>query len=357
MELEEMAARARWGPEISMRRAWWHRVRRGVRRGMPTMLQIAAAGGLAIVVALLLGFDRPVGAPLFAITTLEFVCARHRRSIAIFFFGMGFGLAIAAVASGYRTLDRVLLDLVVGVAVAMVVAFLATPRNATGRANETLEPVLNTLTVNIRAIAGALRTRDAEAAKAAVYALVDTEHDLRRLREVLLATRRSAAITLWTTGQDLEAYASTAREIDSAVRNVRVMARHAWWGVLHGGEPVPTALPPMLESLADGVSLLRDELSRGGQLRVAQPQLVSAARWIDVMRNERLGLACAAVAADADAAVLNLLIATGIPLAKADAMLHHSRGRAPQDQGVVRGPQETPQVLEPAAALPVLAVR
>jgi hypothetical protein len=292
---------------------------------MPAVLQILAAGGLAIVVALLLGFDKPVGAPLFAITTLEFVCARHRRSVAVFFFGLGFGLAIAAVASGYRTLDRVLLDLVVGVAVAMLVAFLTTPRNPTRRVNETLVPLLNSLTVNVRAVASALRTRDEEAAKAAVYALVDTDNDLRRLNEVLLATRRSAAITLWTTGQDLEAYAGTAREIGYAVRNIRVMARHAWWGVLHVGETVPVALPPMLESLADGLGLLRDELSRDGQLRVAQPQLVSAARWIDVMRGDRLGLASAAVAADADAAVLNLLIATGIPLAKADAMVNHNR--------------------------------
>ncbi|NUT36020.1 MAG: hypothetical protein HOV79_23440 [Hamadaea sp.] len=324
---EKAAHAALRGTETSMSHAGWHSVHRAVHRALPAAVQIVAAGGLAILVARLLRFEQPiVGAPLFAITTIEFVCARHRRSIAVFFFGMGFGLALAAVASGYRSVDRVLLDLVVGVAAAMLVAFLTTPRNATRRVNETLEPVLNSMTVNIRAIAGALRTRDEAAAKAAVYALVDTDQDLRRLHEVLVATRRSAAITLWTTGQDLDAYANTASEIGYAVRNVRVMARHAWWGVLHGGEPVPAALPPMLEALADGVSLLRDELARDGQLRVAQPQLVSAAQWIDVMREERLGMASAAVAADADAAVLNLLIATGVPLAKADAMLNHRRG-------------------------------
>jgi hypothetical protein len=311
---------------------------------MPAMLQILAAGGLAILVAKLVGFDGPyIGAPLFAITTLEFVCARHRRSVAVFFFGMGFGLAISAVATGYRTMDRVVLDLVVGVAVAMIVAFLTTPRDATRRLNDSLEPILNNLTINIRHIAGALRTRDVEAARAAVYALAETEEDLRRVHEVMMSVRRSAAITLWTTGKDLDAYASTASEIGYAVRNVRVMARHAWWGVLKGGEPVPTALPPMLEALSDGVSLLRDELKRDGTLRVAQPQLVSAARWIDVMREERLGLASAAVAADADAAVLNLLIATGIPVAKADAMLNHATARS--------GRSASPWYEEPAGEL------
>jgi hypothetical protein len=288
------------------------------------MLQIIAAGSLAILVALLVGFDRPVGAPLFAITTLEFVCARHRRSVAVFFFGLGFGLAIAAVAAGYRSVDRVLLDFVVGVGVAMIVAFLTTPRDATRRLNESLEPVLTTMTLNIRAVAGALRTRDVQGAEAAANSLADTEQDLRRVQEVTLSVRRSAAITLWTTGRDLDAYATTAREIGHAVRNVRVMARHAWRGVLKGGEPVPMALPPMLEALSDGICLLRDELKREGQLRTAQPQLVSAARWIDVMREERLDMASAAVAADADAAVLNLLVATGIPVTKADALLSHA---------------------------------
>ena len=183
------------------------------------------------------------------------------------------------------------------------------------------------MTVNTRHVAGALRTHDVEAARAAVYALAETEADLQRVREVMMSVRRSAAITLWTTGKDLDAYTSTANEISYAVRNVRVMARHAWWGVLKGGETVPTALPPMLEALSDGVSLLRDELKRDGTLRTAQPQLVSAARWIDVMREEHLGLASAAVAADADAAVLNLLVATGIPVAKADAMLNHATAR------------------------------
>jgi hypothetical protein len=299
-----------------------------VRRSIPAALQIVAAAGLAILVAELVGFDRPIGAPLFAVTTLEFVCARHRRSLAIFFFGMGFGLAIAAVAAGYRSLDRVVLDFVVGVGVAMIVAFMTTPRDATRRLNEALEPVLNNMTVNIRAVAGALRTHDVEAAKAAAYAMAQTDEDLQRVREVMLSVRRSAAITLWTTGKDLDAYATTANEVGYAVRNVRVMAQHAWWGVLKGGEAVPMALAPMLEALSDGVSLLRDELKRDGTLRVAQPQLVSAARWIDVMQEEQLGLACAAVAADADAAVLNLLVATGIPVAKADAMLNHAAARS-----------------------------
>jgi len=292
-----------------------------IKRLLPTAAQIVAAAGLAIAVAALFKFDKPVGAPLFAVTTLEFICARHRRNVAIFFFGLGFGLAIAAVASGYRTIDRVVLDLVIGAGVAVFVAWVTRDRDPAARVRETVAPILSTMTINVRAIGLALRDRDEAAAKAAVYGLRETAESLQRLDEMIQSVRRARFFA----GADLDRCVDSAREVGYAVRNVRVMARHAWWGVLRGKEPVPAALPPMLASLADGMSLLRDELRPGGQMRLAYPQLVSAARWVDVMRSERLGLASAAVAADADAAVLNLLIATGIPVAKADAMLNHDR--------------------------------
>lgn len=292
---------------------------------LPTTAQIVTAVGLAIAVEALLGFDRPIGAPLFAVTTLEFICAKHRRNIAIFFFGLGFGLAIAAVASGYRSIDRVILDLVIGFGVAVIVAWVSRDRDPVARVRAAVAPVLSTMTINVRAIAAALRDGDEEAAKVAVYALRETADSMRRLDEVIQSVRRSRFFA----GASLDRCIDTAREVGYAVRNVRVMARHAWWGVLRGKEPVPAALPQMLASLADGMSLLRDELRPGGQMRIAYPHLVSAARWVDVMRSERLGLASAAVAADADAAVLNLLIATGIPVAKADAMLNHVRALPP----------------------------
>lgn len=295
---------------------------RAVRRGTPTAIQILAAGGLAVLIAVLLGFDRPIGAPLFAITTLEFVCARHRRVLAVFMYGAGFGLAAAAVMAGYRTVGRIALDLIIGVLVAMLIAYLATPRNAERRIVDAAAPVLTNVTRNVRAIAEALRRGDVEAGRAAVYDLADTDRDLQRLNEVLAATRRAAAITLGSTARDLHAQSASAREIGYAVRNIRVMARHAWFDVLRSGQHVPAALPPMMESLADGVSLLRDELMLAGHLRMARSQLVSAARWIEVLREERLTMECAAVAANAHAAVLNLLIGTGTPVAQADAMLH-----------------------------------
>jgi len=287
------------------------------RIGFP-LLYVLMAGVIAAGIALLVGHGPPIGAPLFAMTMLEMVNARRRRSWATFGFGVTIGLSIAAVAAGYRTVDWVIVDLLIGALTAMAVAFATTPRNAVGKVNQALDPILSTLGTNVRAVATALRNDDPPAAQAAVHNLAATDENLRHLDEVLLAARRSARITLWTTGHDLDVHARTAEEIGYAVRNIRVMARNAWWGVLRGGERVPAALPNMLDALADGIGLLRAEMERGGRLRTARPQLVSASQWIDVMRQERLDMSAAAVATDADAAVLNLLIATRLPVAKTD---------------------------------------
>ena len=297
-----------------MKRAW--------RISRPILFQVGLAIVISIVLASLMGHDQPVGAPLFAIATLELVCAKRHRHIAWMILGIAIGLSFTAVAAGYRPVGRVAIDIAIGVTTALVIAFATTPRNAVGLVGESLDPLLTRVATDVRAIAGALRDNDAAAAAAALYDLNETDQDLNRLDEVLTQVRRSSIITLWTTGQDLATHTTTAREIGYAVRNIRVMARHSWWGVLRGGERVPVALPQMLHSLADGIGVLRDELNRGGRLSMARPLLVSAARWIDVVREEKPGMAAAAVASDADAAVLNLLIATGLPLMEADERLH-----------------------------------
>lgn len=294
------------------------------RASRPVLFQIGLAIAIALVLASLVGHERPIGAPLFAVATLELVCAKRYRHIAWMVFGIALGLTIAALIAGYRGFDRVAVDIAIGMTTAFVVAFATTPRDAVVLVGESLDPLLTRVTINVRAVAKALREHDTAAAAAAVYDLVETQEDLHRLDQVLMQVRRSAMITLWTTGQDLACYTTTAREIGYAVRNIRVMARHAWWGVLRAGEPVPAALPQMLETLADGIGVLRDEINRGGRLNTARPLLISAARWIDMIREEKPGMAASAVASDADAAVLNLLIATGLPVNEADDKLHPS---------------------------------
>ncbi len=285
-----------------------------------TLIQVGSAGGLATVLGYAMGHAFPMFGTLTAITLIQVLCAPHHRGLWWFLFGSVIGALLCTLfIPGFST-EHAVLNALVGAAVAVAVAFATTPRDPIRLVNEAIEPVLTWLAANVRAIASALRAGDTSAAGAAVSALNESDEDLQRLKEVVNQVRRSAVLT-HLSGKDLAVYLSTAKEVNYAVRDIRTMARHAWWGVLRHGEPVPNGLPQMLETLADGLAVLRDEMHNDGQPHGARPLLVSAGRWVDVMRAQPLSMSAATVAASADAAVLDLLIATGVPDNDADQML------------------------------------
>ena len=310
-------------PQHDSRRTWWSMLRASWPVIRPVAVQVILAGGVATALAMILGHRGfPVFAPLFAIATMELICARHHRRAVEMLFGVAIGALLTAIVGPSWGTPHVLTDAGIGAVTALSVAWFTTPRLPVDLVNQAIEPLLSSLATNLRWISSALRQRDPAAAGAAVYALVETDVWLRRLDESLLQVRRSALILRWSTGQDLTAHTGTATEIGYAVRHIRSLAQHAWWGVLRADEPVPTPLPQAIDSLADGIGVLREELDRNGYLRNARPLLVSAARWVTMMREQRLSPGAAGVAASADAAVLNLLVATGMPPAEADALQH-----------------------------------
>lgn len=285
------------------------------------LVQTGSAAILATAIGLALVQRFPLFAPLTAITVIQVLCAPHWRGFWLFLFGEVNGaLACTLFIPNFST-RHAALNALIGAVVAVGVAYATTPRDLVKLVNDAIEPLLTRLAHNVRGIASALRAGDAGAAATAVNSLNDSEGELERLKEVLLQVRRSAVITR-VSFKTIKGYRQTATEIGYAVRDIRTLARHAWWGMLRTGEPVPNGLPQMLEALADGLAVLRDEIHKDGQPHEARPLLISAGRWIDVMRSQPLSISAAAVAASADAAVLDLLIATGVPLEDADQMLH-----------------------------------
>jgi hypothetical protein len=284
-----------------------------------TLVQISSAAILATALGLAVGHRFPLFAPLTAVTLIQVLCAPHRRGLWLFLFGEVNGALVCTMFIPNFSTRHAALNALIGAIVAIGVAYATTPRNPIKLVNEAIEPVLTTLARNVRGIASALRDRDTAAAGAAVYSLNASDDDMDSLKEVLHQVRRSAVLIRVSGIND---HLSNAREIGVAVRDIRALARHAWWGMLRTGEPVPNGLPQMLETLADGLAVLRDEIHKDGQPHEARPLLVSAGRWIDVMRSQPLSISAAAVAASADAAVLDLLTATGVPVDDADQMLH-----------------------------------
>lgn len=286
-----------------------------------TLVQVGSAAILAAAIGLAIGDRFPIFGILTAITLVQVLCAPHRRGLWLFLFGEVNGALLCTVFIPNFVTRYAALNSLIGALVAIGVAYATTPRDPMKLVNDAIEPILTRLAHDVRVIASAMRTGDVSAAGEAVDSINDAEEEIDKLKEVLSQVRRSAVITR-TSAKSIKAYRSTAKEIGYAVRDIRALARHAWWGMLRAGEPVPNGLPQMLEALADGLAVLRDEIHKDGQPHEARPLLISAGRWIDVMRSEPLSISAAAVAASADAAVLNLLIATGVPLEDADQMLH-----------------------------------
>jgi hypothetical protein len=286
-----------------------------------TLLQISSAAILATALGLAVGHRFPLFAPLTAITLIQVLCAPHHRGLWLFLFGEVNGALICTLFIPNFSTANAALNALIGGLAAVVVAYATTPRNPDRLVDAAIEPLLSRLAANVRAIATALRTGDTAAAGAAVYSLNGSDEELANLKEVLRQVRRSAMLTRFS-GRSLTDYLATAKEIGFAVRDIRSLARHAWWGLLRAGEPVPNGLPQMLEALADGLAVLRDEIHKSGRAHEAHSILISAGRWVDVIRAQPLSMSAAAVTASADAAVLELLTATGLQVNEADKLMH-----------------------------------
>jgi hypothetical protein len=285
-----------------------------------SLVQVSLAGGLASAIGLMVEHRFPLFAPLTAVMLVQVLCAPHRRAMWWFLFGSVSGALVTTLFIPHFSTQHAAMNALIGVVVAVGVAYTTTPRDPVKLINDHVEPVLTRLATNTRAVASALRAGDTVAAGSAVFSLNDVEPELIRLTEVLSQVRRSALLSRMSR-KNLAECVNTAREIGLAVRDIRTLARHAWWGVLRTGEAVPPALPQMLEALADGLAVLRDEIHKDGQPHEARPLLISAGRWVDVLRAQPLSISIAAVAASADAAVLDLLVATGVSVADADQMM------------------------------------
>ncbi|HET6213253.1 MAG TPA: hypothetical protein VFE14_10320 [Micromonosporaceae bacterium] len=290
----------------------------------PVLIQMGLAAGIALLVSLAIGHTWPIFAPIFAVAALEMICSRHHRTAVTLAFGMVLGVLLGGSFNPAWPAGHAFTDAVIGGAAALAVAVFTTPANPVAEVHRAIDPLLGLVSAQIRNIATALRTGDVTAARTALHALNASADELRKLDETLVQVRRSAILARWRSGQDVPAATTTATEIGHAVRSIRAMALQAWWGVLRGGESVPAALPQMLDALADGIAVLRGDIGRGNQLRQARRLLISSAQWITVMRTEPLGIAAAAVAANADAAVINLLIATGLSVEQAEASIQQT---------------------------------
>jgi uncharacterized membrane protein YgaE (UPF0421/DUF939 family) len=161
-----------------------------------------------------------------------------------------------------------LLEALVGGGVALAIAALAFPLDPVLLVGRSAQAIFGELGRTLEEVAAALHQRDSKRSEAALEAARDMDADVRSLEEALVLGRETARFAPGrrSARHDVDRYDRSARHIDFAVRNVRVLARHVA-RYLRGGRPAPVALPEAIGELAQAVWRLAaefDDPERGG---------------------------------------------------------------------------------------------
>lgn len=240
------------------------------------IVQTAVAAAIAWFAAIeVLGHEEPFFAPIAATITLGVTVGQRGRRALEIAFGVALGIAIAdalVLGVGTGTLQIALvvalamaaarafgggpllvsqaavsavlvatlqpptdgfsfvrfLDALVGGGVALAVAAVILPIDPVALIRRTAQPALTELGATLDDVAGALESRDAELAERALVRARSIDDQMGELGEAVDAARESARISIRRRSRGLvEGYAESARNLDLAVRNVRVVARGA----------------------------------------------------------------------------------------------------------------------------------
>jgi uncharacterized membrane protein YgaE (UPF0421/DUF939 family) len=157
----------------------------------------------------------------------------------------------------------------VGGGVALGVSALAFPPDPLLLVRRSAQALFGSLGQALEEVAAALAARDGARAEAALLSARDLDDGVRALDEALALGRETArfSIARRSARGELARYGRGARQLDFAVRNTRVLARHVV-RYLRTGRPAPAELAAAMEDLARAVWALAaemDEPARSGQ--------------------------------------------------------------------------------------------
>ncbi|MBA3261215.1 MAG: FUSC family protein [Thermoleophilaceae bacterium] len=186
-------------------------------------------------------------------------------------------------------------EALVGGGVALAVSALAFPPDPAIVVARSAQGIFGGLGRTLEELAAALTDRDTARAQAALQAAREMDGDVRGLDEAIALGRETARFTLGrrSSRAELYRYERGARQIDFAVRNTRVLARHVV-RFLRNGRAAPPELAAAMHDLSLAVWALAAELddtARGGR-EVRRHASRAAGRAIESFESDRdLGLA------------------------------------------------------------------
>jgi uncharacterized membrane protein YgaE (UPF0421/DUF939 family) len=162
-------------------------------------------------------------------------------------------------------------EALIGGGVALGVTSLFFPPNPSLIVGRAVQAVFGELGRTLERIAAALRDGDSARAQEALSAARDIEHRIDALDEAFAAGRETARLAppRRRAREQIDRYGRTLAQIDFAVRNTRVLARHAQ-RYLRAGRPAPPELAFAVDLLAAAVWELAaayDEPARTDEVR------------------------------------------------------------------------------------------
>ena len=184
-----------------------------------------------------------------------------------------------------------LIEALVGGGVAFAVSTLAFPLDPHLHVGRAAQSVFSELGRGLEELATALDTGDRERAAAALVAARGLDGPVRELEEALETGRETARSSpvRRPARTELSRYARGVRQVDFAVRNTRVLARHVL-RFLRTGEPAPRELSEAVRELALAVWALAAEFedaARTTELRLHVARAAShALATYDPTRND-----------------------------------------------------------------------
>ncbi len=189
-------------------------------------------------------------------------------------------------------------EAVVGGGVALAVSALAFPPDPVVLVGRSAQSLFGGLGHALEELAAALAERDTERAQAALQAARDLDADVHAFDDALALGHETARFSLGRLSSraartELQRYERSARQIDFAVRNTRVLARHVL-RFLRAGRAAPAELPPALHDLSLAVwalaAALDDPARSDGAVRAHASR--ASARAVESFEGDRdLGLA------------------------------------------------------------------
>lgn len=293
------------------------------------IVQATVAASLAYLAAQALGHEVPFFAPIAAIATVAISLAQRMRRASELVLGNAIGILfadvlIARIGAGAWQIGLVVcialisaivagggpilimqassaailiatltpptvdqpfnterfIDALVGGAVGLLVSALLMPPDPTRTASRATAPVLATLAQGYRNLAAAVTARDAQLAGTTLAELRATSPVIASFHSGLAETRESVRLAPWYWGQRtvLASYALAGFHLDNALRNLRVLARHAAIA-LDRDDPTPHGLDEALGDLARATEQLAPILAGDEAADGLRDELLAVLAW------------------------------------------------------------------------------